>query len=129
MDRGGVRRLLRQAALGELGQDLSATADETLIATGLEAGDAEITVYAQEDFEQDLEAVEEPTADEFRVVESPDRSAPHARVMDRRARAVDREPRALARRARPLDQGPRARARHARVLARHARTRSGGHAG
>ena len=70
----GVRRLLRQAALGELGQDLSATADETLIASGLEAGDAEITVYAQEDFEQDLEAVEEPTADEFRVVEAPDRS-------------------------------------------------------
>ncbi len=40
----GVRRLLRQAALGELGGDLSATADETLIATGLEGGDAEITV-------------------------------------------------------------------------------------
>jgi hypothetical protein len=40
----GVRRLLRQAALGELGEDLSATADETLIATGLEGGDAEITV-------------------------------------------------------------------------------------
>jgi hypothetical protein len=40
----GVRRLLLQAALGELGSDLSATADETLIATGLEAGDAEIAV-------------------------------------------------------------------------------------
>jgi hypothetical protein len=44
----GVRRLLRQAALGELGSDLSTTADETLIATGLEAGDAEITVSAEE---------------------------------------------------------------------------------
>jgi hypothetical protein len=43
----GVRRLLLQAALGELGSDLSATADETLIATGLEAGDAEIAVAAQ----------------------------------------------------------------------------------
>jgi hypothetical protein len=63
----GVRRLLRQAALGELGTDLSATADETLIATGLEAGDAEITVFAQEEFEQDLEAVEEPSDREFRV--------------------------------------------------------------
>ncbi len=42
-----VRRLLLQAALGELGSDLSATADETLIATGLEAGDAEIAVTAE----------------------------------------------------------------------------------
>ncbi|HEX5713756.1 MAG TPA: hypothetical protein VFX85_10620 [Solirubrobacterales bacterium] len=40
----GVRRLLLQAALGELGNDLSATADETLIANGLEAGDAEIAI-------------------------------------------------------------------------------------
>jgi hypothetical protein len=40
----GVRRLLLQAALGELGNDLSATADETLITTGLEAGDAQIAV-------------------------------------------------------------------------------------
>ena len=45
----GVRRLLRQAALGELGADLATTADETLIATGLEAGDAEITVFAEDD--------------------------------------------------------------------------------
>jgi hypothetical protein len=44
----GVRRLLLQAALGELGGDLSATADETLIATGLEAGDAEIAVATDE---------------------------------------------------------------------------------
>ncbi|MDX6603843.1 MAG: hypothetical protein QOF23_352 [Solirubrobacterales bacterium] len=40
----GVRRLLRQAALGELGDDLPAAADETLIANGLEAGDAEIAI-------------------------------------------------------------------------------------
>ncbi len=40
----GVRRLLLQAAVGELGSDLSATADEALIATGLEAGDLEIAV-------------------------------------------------------------------------------------
>ena len=45
----GVRRLLLQAALGELGDDLSATADETLIATGLEAGDAEIAVTGRGD--------------------------------------------------------------------------------
>jgi hypothetical protein len=59
----GVRRLLREAALGELGADLSATADVTLVATGLEAGDAEITVFAQDD----LPEVEETPAEEFQV--------------------------------------------------------------
>ncbi len=44
----GVRRLLRDAALGELGTDISTAADETLIATGLEAGDAEIAVTASD---------------------------------------------------------------------------------
>jgi hypothetical protein len=67
----GARRLLRQAALGELGSDLSTTADETLITTGLEAGDAEIMVYAEEEFEVEEPPVEEAPADEFRVVESP----------------------------------------------------------
>lgn len=43
-----VRRLLRQAALGELGEDLSATADETLIANGLAEGDAQITVAVED---------------------------------------------------------------------------------
>ncbi len=46
-----VRGLLLQAALGELGSDLSATADETLIATGLEGGDAEIAFTAAEEIE------------------------------------------------------------------------------
>ncbi len=69
----GVRRLLRQAALGELGNDLSATADETLIATGLEAGDAEIMVYAEEDDEaEEVDVYEEPAAEEFRIVEAPE---------------------------------------------------------
>jgi hypothetical protein len=59
----GVRRLLLQAALGELGNDLSATADETLITTGLEAGDAEIAISVQEaqgpsDFPEPVEAAE-----------------------------------------------------------------------
>jgi hypothetical protein len=73
----GVRRLLRQAALGELGSDLSTTADETLITTGLEAGDAEITVFAADDFEVEdslgargREAEDVPV-DHFRVVEAP----------------------------------------------------------
>jgi hypothetical protein len=44
----GARRLLRRAALGELGRDLSTAADESLIATGLAGGDAEITVSVNE---------------------------------------------------------------------------------
>jgi len=52
-----VRRLLLQAALGELGSDLSTTADETLIANGLEGGDAEIA-FAAEDEPEALAPVE-----------------------------------------------------------------------
>jgi hypothetical protein len=43
-----VRRILREAALGKLGTDLNEAADETLIATGLDGGDVEIAVAAQE---------------------------------------------------------------------------------
>jgi hypothetical protein len=62
----GTRRLLREAALGELGNDLSTVADETLIVSGLAEGDAEITV--SETFEPEreisIEAVEpEPSAE------------------------------------------------------------------
>lgn len=42
----GVRRILRDAALGELGSDLNAAADESLIVAGLESGDVEIAVSA-----------------------------------------------------------------------------------
>ncbi|HEU4461639.1 MAG TPA: hypothetical protein VFR75_03485 [Solirubrobacterales bacterium] len=49
----GVRGLLRQAALGELGADLSTVADETLIVNGLAEGDAQITV--SESFEPEPE--------------------------------------------------------------------------
>jgi hypothetical protein len=44
----GVRRVLRDAALGDLSSDLGTAADETLIATGLEGGDVEIAVAAAE---------------------------------------------------------------------------------
>jgi hypothetical protein len=44
----GVRRILRDAALGELGSDLGTAADETLIATGLEAGDGAIVGMTSE---------------------------------------------------------------------------------
>ena len=37
-----LRRMLREVALGELSEDMSTAADETLIATGLEAGDGAI---------------------------------------------------------------------------------------
>ncbi len=39
-----LRRMLREAALGKLSKDMSAAADETLIATGLAEGDLEIAV-------------------------------------------------------------------------------------
>ncbi|MBK5219621.1 MAG: hypothetical protein JJE35_07535 [Thermoleophilia bacterium] len=54
----GARRLLRQAALGELGNDLIGTADETLIANGLAEGDAEIAVAEPTDFPEPLEVPE-----------------------------------------------------------------------
>jgi hypothetical protein len=53
-----VRRILRDAALGELGTDLNEVADETLIATGLDAGDVEIAVAAQEPGEIELPPAE-----------------------------------------------------------------------
>lgn len=73
-----VRRIMRDAALGELGADLNEAADETLIATGLDTGDASIAV-AEEisepepepavDFERPIartnsHAAEEPTNEE-----------------------------------------------------------------
>jgi hypothetical protein len=62
----GTRRLLREAALGELGNDLSTTADETLIVNGLEAGDAEITVSVQEPAPE-TNFVPEPEAEEISI--------------------------------------------------------------
>ncbi len=61
----GVRRLLRAAALGELGNDLGATADESLIVAGLAEGDAEITVSVQE---PEPEAAE-PAVPDLRIPE------------------------------------------------------------
>ena len=64
----GARRLLRQAALGELGNDLIGTADETLIANGLAEGDAEITISVAEDF-PDPSAEELPLDEPIEVPE------------------------------------------------------------
>jgi hypothetical protein len=61
-----ARRLLRQAALGELGNDLSTVADETLIVSGLAEGDAEIMVSVEEPApEADL--VPEPEPEEISI--------------------------------------------------------------
>jgi hypothetical protein len=69
-----VRRILREAALGELGSDLNEAADETLIATGLDAGDIEIAVAAQPEPEEahmedhDTRILEPvPAEDEIRI--------------------------------------------------------------
>jgi hypothetical protein len=85
----GTRRMLRDAALGELGTDLTTAADETLIATGLDAGDGsivgttsewetpdtgevEITVArSHEHDEQETRIMEPvPAEDEIRIVEA-----------------------------------------------------------
>jgi hypothetical protein len=66
----GVRRILRDAALGELGGDLNAAAEESLIAAGLDAGDVEIAVSAQP--QQPLvydESEEDPMDQETRILE------------------------------------------------------------
>ena len=58
-----VRALLRAAAMGELGNDLSAVADESLIVAGLAEGDAQITVSAEPAIEE-LPGMPEPAAEE-----------------------------------------------------------------
>lgn len=58
-----ARRLLRQAALGELGNDLIGTADETLISSGLAEGDAEIAIAEPTDFPEPL-ALDLPEPDD-----------------------------------------------------------------
>jgi hypothetical protein len=64
----GVRRILRETALGELSSDLNTAADESLIASGLGGGDAEIAVA--EDIAEPEEIVvpdEIPAAEEIAV--------------------------------------------------------------
>ena len=61
-----VRRILRDAALGELAPDLGEAADETLIASGLDTGDAEIAVAEDVYVEAEPEraSIAEPTIEE-----------------------------------------------------------------
>ncbi len=68
----GVRRMLRAVALGELGTDLGAAADETLIAAGLSEGDFEIAVSQ----ELDVEEEPQPGVEQERQVAWKPRSRP-----------------------------------------------------
>lgn len=84
---GSVRSILREAALGELGADLGEAADETLIATGLDAGDVEVAVAAQgldlAEPEADDTRSPEPAADDLRSPEpETDRFRPSTPVAD-----------------------------------------------
>jgi hypothetical protein len=64
-----ARKLLRQAALGELGNDLSTVADETLIVSGLAEGDAEIMVSVEEpaDIEPEPDFAPDPEPGEISI--------------------------------------------------------------
>ncbi len=74
-----VRRILREAALGELGADLNEAADETLIATGLDAGDVEIAVTAQ-DIEPEPESDATPEPDAVPIVPEPELHRPEPTI-------------------------------------------------
>ncbi|HSK49378.1 MAG TPA: hypothetical protein VK889_02665 [Solirubrobacterales bacterium] len=83
-----ARRLLRDAALGELGADLSSAADESLIASGLETGTAEISLAASDvpdpvapSFANELSPVEEPI-DSALPAELPDSSSLSAELSE-----------------------------------------------
>jgi hypothetical protein len=86
-----ARRLLRAAALGELGSDLSSTADESLIAGGLESGSAEIALTAFDvpdpvapSFEVEPEEIEAETPQLSLPAEPPeeDRMEQETRIME-----------------------------------------------
>ncbi len=64
-----ARKLLRQAALGELGNDLSTVADEALIVSGLAEGDAEIMVSVEEpaDVEPEPDFAPDPEPGEISI--------------------------------------------------------------
>jgi hypothetical protein len=65
----GVRRILRDAALGELSRDLNTAADETLIATGLGAGDTEIAVSEEIPVPEQILEEEDRMDQETRILE------------------------------------------------------------
>jgi hypothetical protein len=88
-----VRRILREAALGELGADLNEAADETLIATGLDSGDVEIAVAAAEDAE--FTPPPEPAVDFERVTASQKSTAPNIEPTIEEEHDMDQDTRIL----------------------------------
>jgi hypothetical protein len=84
----GTRRLLREAALGELGNDLSTVADETLIVDGLAEGDAQISVSVAEE----LVIEEEPFAEEPSIVPEPEDEEISIEAFEPGSEAFDPEP-------------------------------------
>jgi len=70
-----VRRIMRDAALGELGADLNEAADETLIATGLDAGDPEIAITVAEASDEVADEDDQGVADVGAVPGMPGREA------------------------------------------------------
>jgi hypothetical protein len=68
----GVRRILRDAALGELSADLNTAADETLIATGLEAGDGAIVGMPTDWETPDTGEVEETVTSDHAAYHEPE---------------------------------------------------------
>jgi hypothetical protein len=67
----GVRRIMREAALGDLGSDLGTAAEETLIATGLEAGDGAIVGTTSEWEIPDTGEVEETVTPDHKLYREP----------------------------------------------------------
>jgi len=74
----GLRRMLREAALGELGEDIGTAADETLIATGLEGGDGAIVGTTSEWETPDIDTGEV----EITVARHPEHLEQETRIME-----------------------------------------------
>jgi hypothetical protein len=74
----GLRRMLREAALGELGEDIGTAADETLIATGLEGGDGAIVGTTSEWETPDIDTGEA----EITVARHPEHLEQETRIME-----------------------------------------------
>jgi hypothetical protein len=70
-----VRRILCDAALGDLGTDLNEAADETLIATGLAEGDFEIAVTAAGARDEVADGSDRGVADPGAIPAAPGREA------------------------------------------------------
>jgi hypothetical protein len=83
-----TRRLLREAALGELGNDLSTVADETLIVDGLAEGDAQISVSVAEE----LVLEEEHSAEEPSIVPEPEDEEISIEAFEPEPQAFEPEP-------------------------------------